>query len=239
MRHPTPPLTLFTVGVATLLAAGLGACSNEPTGPSRAIAARTPSFATGLPGNPSTALYKFNIIGVSSPKDVSLTNDQGKRMFVLLNGHSTINLQKGDFDIIDANATDKDGGLFQLPDPDPDNDGVVSYQVWVRTVGTPGGHANIKTCFTSDGTGAVEAGTFCSLETTVDLKRDAGKPAVYNVTKELLTACINTDLDPQCDQRVFLFDDGTSGWLWDYNNQGLKIAQVYFFPISQNIGLTP
>ncbi len=58
-----------------------------------------------------------------------LTGDNGQRMFVNLYGRSTIKPQEGEFDILDANATDNGGGLFQLPDPDPDDDGVTAYGV--------------------------------------------------------------------------------------------------------------
>lgn len=237
MRHPTPIPTILTLGAATVLAAGLGACSSEPTSPARSLGAGAPSFGTGLPGNPSTALYKFNMIGVSNPKDVSLTGDNGKRMFVLLNGHSTINLKEGDtFDILDANATDQDGGLFQLPDPDPDNTGTTWYGVYVRTVGTPGGKANLTSCVqgTVDGT----TGTFCSVD-TIQVERATGKPKTYNVSKQLLTTCVDTDGDGICDKRIFLFDDSGLSYWWSYDNNGVRVAQFYFFPIPQNIGLTP
>jgi hypothetical protein len=196
-----------------------------------------PLFGTGLPGNPSTALYKFNMIGVSDPKQASLDGDQGKRMFVLLNGHSTINLQKGDtFDILDANATDKDGGLFQLPDPDPLNTGVTTYGVYVRTLGKPGGSANLTSCVT--GTIDGSTGTFCSID-TITVKRDTGKPTVTNVSKELLTVCVDLDGDGTCDKRVFLFDDSLLDFVWSVDNTGLRNAQFYFFPIPQDIGLNP
>jgi hypothetical protein len=227
----------ISLSLVTLAAASIAACTNESTSPTRANPTGTASFGTGLPGNPSTALYKFNMIGVSDPKQVSLDGDQGKRMFVLLNGHSTINLQQGDsFDILDANATDKDGGLFQLPDPDPNNDGVTTYGVYVRTLGKPGGSANLTSCVTGtvDGT----TGTFCSVD-TITVKRDTGKPTVTNVSKELLTVCVDTDGDGTCDKRIFLFDDALLDFVWSVDNNGLRNAQFYFFPIPQNIGLNP
>jgi hypothetical protein len=229
----TAPLSL---GVFAFTAAGIVACSNETTAPSRA-ARGTPAFNTGLPGNPSTALYKFNMIGVSSPKQVDLSNDNGKRMFVLLDGHSTINVVKGDdFDILDANATDKNGGLFQLPDPDPDNDGTTWYGVYVRTLGTPGGKSNLTSCVT--GTVDGSTGTFCSVD-TIQVSRKSGKPQVFNVSKELLTTCVDVTGDGVCDKRIFLFDDELLNYAWSVDNAGLKNAQFYFFPIPQEIGLTP
>jgi hypothetical protein len=226
-----------TLGLSLVaLAAGLTACSTDSTSP-HAPAMGAHLFDTGLPGNPSTALYKFNMIGVSDPKQVSLDGDQGKRMFVLLNGHSTINLKEGDtFDILDANATDQDGGLFQLPDPDPDNNGITSYGVYVRTLGTPGGKAKLTSCVT--GTVDGSTGTFCSID-TIQVERKSGKPQVYNVSKELLTTCVDLDGDGTCDKRIFLFDDSLLQYAWSYDNNGLRIAQFYFFPIPQNIGLNP
>ena len=229
-------LTPRSLTALTFAAAALAACSSESTNPilhSPGAAVR----GTGLPGNPSTALYKFNMIGVSDPKQVSLTNDNGKRMFVNLNGHSTINLQEGDvFDILDANATDQDGGLFELPDPDPDNNGVTSYGVYVRTVGTPGGNAKLTSCVT--GTVDGSSGTFCSVD-TVKVERKSGKPQVYNVSKALLTTCVDLDGNGSCDKRIFLFDDSLLNYAWSVDNNGLRIAQFYFFPIPQNIGLNP
>jgi hypothetical protein len=200
-----------------------------------------PSLATGLPANPSTKEYKFNLIGVPRDKTASMTGDQGKRMFVKLWGKSTINLQEGPFDVIDANATDNDGGLFQLPDPDPDGDGVTSYGVWVRTLGTPHRSASFTSCVEGDpdgAAGAAPSGEYCSLE-TVTVERGTGKPKVYNVSKELLTICADLDGDQVCDKRIFLFDDGALDYLWYYDNNGLRNAQVWFFEIPQNIGLNP
>jgi len=232
MRSPASH-SLVAFALAT---AALAACSNETAAP-RLASPNIASRSTGLPGNPSTALYKFNMIGVSNPKQVDLTNDNGKRMFVNLNGHSTINLQEGDtFDILDANATDQNGGLFQLPDPDPDNDGVTSYGVYVRTVGTPGGKANLTSCVT--GTVDGSTGTFCSID-TIQVERKSGKPQVFNVSKQLLTTCVDLDGDGVCDKRIFLFDDSLLDFVWSVDNNGLRVAQFYFFPIPQNIGLNP
>ena len=73
MRHPT---THLSVGILTLAAASLVACSDSTTTPARTPGTGTLSATsgTGLPGNPSTALYKFNMIGVDNPKSVDLTD---------------------------------------------------------------------------------------------------------------------------------------------------------------------
>ena len=229
--------TTLSLGILALAVASLAACSSDTASTAPSSGQTVAKLGTGLPGNPSTALYKFNMIGVSNPKDVGLDGDNGKRIFVNLDGHSTINLQEGDsFDILDANGTDADGALFQLPDPDPDATGTTWYGVYVRTVGKPGGGANLTSCVT--GTVDGSTGTFCSVDTVL-VERKAGKPKVYNVSKQLLTVCVDIDLDTKCDKRIFLFDDALLDFAWSVDNKGLKNAQFYFFPIPQNIGLNP
>jgi hypothetical protein len=228
--------TSLSLGVAAVLA--LAACADhQATGPT---GDGNPAFGTGLPANPSTKEYKFNLIGVSGEKVPDMTGDNGKRMFVNLYGRSTIHLQEGPFDILDANATDNDGGLFQLPDPDPDDDGVTSYGVWVRTLGTPDRSAKFTSCVEGDpdGGGPAPSGEYCSIE-TITVERQAGKPRVYNVSRELLTICADLDGDLDCDKRIFLFDDDALDYLWYYDNNGLRNAQIWFFAIPQNIGLNP
>jgi hypothetical protein len=206
---------------------------------------RSPSVAqdNGLPDNGHDRLYKFNIIGVPREKNPDMTGDAGKRMFVKLEGQSKIYLQPGEFfDIVDANATDGNGGRFQLPDPDPDGNGETWYGIYVRPVGTPNRSATIGSCIEGDFDLTLPGDeTLCSTETKV-LVRDTGKPRVENVSKELLTVCLDTDLIVEanpCDVRSFLFDDSTVEYLWNYDNNGLRVAQVYFLEIPQDIGLDP
>jgi hypothetical protein len=101
-------------------------------------------------------MFSLNIIGVPNPKTVDMDNS-GHRIFVPLEGKAQINLQEGeDFAVIDANGTDKDGALLQLPDPglDPylvdgdmtDVNTKSAYSVLVRPLGKPGGWATITTC---------------------------------------------------------------------------------------------
>lgn len=217
--------------VAALAAISLAACSDTTTSP--VSAPTTPVFSNGFPDNGKATLYKMNVLGVPKGKTASMTGDNGKRMFVNLEGNSKIYLQEGPFDIIDANGTDANGATFQLPDPDPDGDGVTSYGVYVRPKGKPGGSAKLTSCMITD-TGE----ELCSTETTI-VVRGKGKPTVKNVSKDLLTVCLDTDGDGKCDLRSFLFDDKTAQYLWNWDNQGLKNAEVRFIEIPQNIGLTP
>jgi hypothetical protein len=101
-------------------------------------------------------IFSFNIIGVSKDKDVDMDNS-GHRIFVPLEGKAQINLVEGEeFAVLDANGTDRDGALLQLPKPglDPylvggdmtDVDTISDYSVFIRPLGKPGGWATITTC---------------------------------------------------------------------------------------------
>jgi hypothetical protein len=225
--------------VGLLAAAALLGCDAERTTVPTMEGSSAVAEGNGLPDNGHARLYKFNLIGVPRDKKPEMTDDAGKRMFVKLEGPSKIYLQKGEFDIIDANATDGNGGRFQLPDPDPDGDGETWYGVYIRPVGTPGGSATIGSCIEGDLDPTLEGDeTLCSTETKL-LVRGTGKPQVENVSKELLSLCLDTDDVLGCDTRSFLFDDDAMEYLWNYDNNGLRVAQVYFLEIPEPIGLVP
>jgi hypothetical protein len=117
-----------------------------------------------------------------------MTSDHsiGSRIFVPLEGNSKIMLSQGDFGVLDANGTDGTAS-FQLPNPDPENDGHTEYSVWARALGTPGGSSTTTTCATDivDGDGTEE--------------------------------------------RYPLFDDELEDYFWNYDNKGLKVAQLRFY----------
>jgi len=192
-----------------------------------------PAAATGN-GAPSGAHYNLNLIGVPKGKTADMTGDNGHRIFVKLSGSTRINLQEGaDFQVLDANGTDGNGAAFQLPNPDPDNDGVTAYSVYARALGKPGGSSVTTTCLTD------ELGeTYCSTENVV-LVRGTGKSSFLNVSKELLTVCLDTDLDGVCDTRTGLFGTATANYFWSYDNNGLKLAQLRFYEIPTVVGTTP
>ncbi|MGH7579697.1 MAG: hypothetical protein ACREM9_05955 [Gemmatimonadales bacterium] len=245
--RPHPPATAILLAATALLAASalLGCDAERSTTPGDPpTLGESPAVASGngLPNNGHDRLYKFNLIGVPREKNPDMTGDAGRRMFVKLEGPSKIYLQPGEFDILDANATDGNGGRFQLPDPDPDDDGETWYGVYIRPVGTPGGSATIGSCVEADFDATLPGDeTLCSTETKV-LVRGTGKPRAENVSKELLSVCLDTDQIVEanpCDVRSFLFDDETVEYLWNYDNNGLRVAQVYFLEIPQQIGLDP
>jgi hypothetical protein len=207
-------------------------------------------------GAPSGAHYNLNIIGVEKGKTADMDNGNGHVIFVSLGKTdrvtSKIWLTEGPFEVLDANGTDSNGATFQLPannceapvntgdNPDVDctNQDTV-YTVWVRALGKPGGSAIVNTCRT-DSTDVYDDATatdYCSteqLEVTSETGR--GKKSFENVTRELTTICVDwwDDIngvlgqDGLCDTREQLFDYQEDYW-WDYDNNGLRLAQLRFY----------
>lgn len=169
-------------------------------------------------GAPSGAHYNLNIIGVPQGKTANMTS--GGRIFVPLSGSTKILLSEGDFAVLDANATDG-SGAFQLPSPDPTGTGSTAYSVYARALGTPGGKSVTTTCATDPTTGEV----VCSTDSMV-LVRDSGQSKFTNVSKDLLyvTATIGGR-----QQTVPLFDTGLEDYFWQYDNTGLRVAQLRFY----------
>jgi hypothetical protein len=184
--------------------------------------------AAGLTGNGSPAGHEFqlNLIGVAKGKKTDTSNN-GRRIFIPIDGTTKILLQEGDFAVIDSNATDG-SGTFQLPSPDPDGDGVTEYSVFARALGKPGGNLKITTCgIDADGN------EICSSDSAV-LVRDGGRSKFANVSKQLLFVTADIDGDG-VEERVPLFDDSLEGFLWELDNTGLKLAQLRFVEVATNV----
>lgn len=188
-------------------------------------------------GSPSGAHYNLNIIGVANPKTADMDGTSGHTIFVALQGKSTIWLCEsgvdedcgdGSYEVLDRNATDSDGALFGLPNPDPDGDGTTVYSVFARALGAPGGQSWTTTCAT-DPSGELE----CSL-ITLHLERDKGQSKFDNVSKYLLYIYADVDEDGDV-ERIPLFWDGFQGFLWDYDNAGLRLAQLRFYECSSTV----
>ncbi len=181
------------------------------------------------PGNdsPSGAHYNLNIIGVPKGKSADMTGNSGRRIFVNLNGNTKINLTMGsDYQVLDANGTDADGALFQLPNPDPDNDGVTEYSVYARALGKLGGSVTVTTCAISKADGL----EYCSTESLVKVRVKGAK--FTNVSRELLY--IYADIGDGY-QRYNLFHDDLQDYFWNYDNNGLKLLQLRFYECSTNV----
>lgn len=227
MRKPPVYLVLAIIcaGVLTLAA-------SELIAPNSAVRAENSTLAMLSPGHggPHGPHYNLNIIGVPKDKTADMEGNQGHRIFVKLWGKSKILLAEGDdFQVLDANATDGNGGKFQLPDPVPEDDLVTTYVVYARALGTPGGWSYTTTCY-EDEYGEV----VCSGD-TLRLVRSRGQSKFQDVSKKLLTLWVDTDDDGIPDTRVGLFDDEAYQYFWDYDNEGLKLAQLRFYPISEDL----
>ena len=237
----------------------------------------------GIPDD-ATRLYKLNIIGVQKDKSADMDGNNGKRIFVKLDGTSAIWLQEAvdaennplpvdhpdAFAVLDANGTDEDGALFQMPKPglDPyvvgDKEGKdvwSDYSIYIRSLGKPGGWANITTCadlldssfadllpgkFVSVLNRAGAFGGWASVEQVGQAitERPKGKSTFTNVTAELLTIVfkvevnIGTEAEPEIIVvyvRVPIFDDIIENEYWEYDNHGLKLLQVWIYDNSTDV----
>jgi hypothetical protein len=196
-------------------------------------------------GAPSGPHFTLNIIGKDNAKKETMDCGNGHRIFVPLEGKSKIWLEASDdpdpqatpypqvdkdgFWVEDCTAWG-DGAKFYLPNPDPNNDGVTRYAVFMRVLGKPGGKVKMQTCATD----TVEGGQ--QIQVCSDLQiievRDKGKMSFSDVSAELLYiyAWIYDDAKDDWEyQRLPLFDDELEDYFWQYDNNGLRIAQLRFY----------
>jgi hypothetical protein len=249
MRRYRHSWTSLAATTCALVAAALAACE-VAVGPSSIVPSSiVPAFAFGN-GAPRGAHYNLNIIGVPRNKPADMTGNSGHRIFVPLSGTTRILLCESGaggeclsvegFQVLDANGTDGTA-KFALPDPDPDADGTSVYSVYVRALGTPGGHATNTTCGMGAGLdgvfGTADDEQICSV-IQLTLGRTKGKSTFENVSRELLYVYADVNGDGTLD-RVPLFSDALVGYFWEYDNQGLKLAQLRFYPCSTTVPLDP
>jgi hypothetical protein len=178
-------------------------------------------------GAPNGAHFNLNLIGVDKTNILPNDANNGNRIFIPLVGNGKIFLTEGStFNVIDADATD---GRAEYMIPAPENtynsDGTITpgiYQVFVRELGTPGGHGKLTTCYQE----TVDTVTteYCSTENVI-LLRTKGNSQFQDVTKQLTTLYIDG-------VRTDIFDDKNKDYLWSYDNNGLKNVQLRFYPIA-------
>lgn len=133
----------------------------------------------------------------------------------------------GDINLLEAcNPTDS------IPD--------ASYAVFARGLGKPGKDGtNPYAVMTTCGTDLVTGEIVCSTENTMNvgaLVRSNGKMIFKDVTNELTSLQVCT-VDPltglETCTRYALFDDNFIDFFWQYDNYGLKLAQLRFYPVGQ------
>lgn len=160
-----------------------------------------------------------------------------------------------DFAVLDANATAHhggDGALFQLP-----IDVSAEWVVFARPLGKPGGTATLTTCATVliDPDGIPDNGdeyeeVVCSEDSEIFM-REKGKSSFQNVSDTLLFLTLLVDPeddpelaeclgiadtpdfdDPAVEVTLPLFDPCLETFFWNYDNNGLKLLQLRFYPAS-------
>lgn len=142
------------------------------------------------------------------------------------------NGQDAEVQLINCNETVDTTTGDIVPVDETDIVPTASYQVWARALGQPGGSATMTTCATVQG--EIE----CSLENTVQT-RTKGQSSFTEVTNELtsllVSYCWEYDLDGNCISesltRVALFAGDTEDWFWNYDNNGLRLAQLRFYEV--------
>jgi hypothetical protein len=201
---------------------------------------------------PGDKEYQFNIIGTKA-KNPPMTNNDGHRIFVNLNGRSNIymtgdtdpvtdGLQCGNkFDVLDANGTDANGATLLVPCDPLTSDNLnpsVCYDVYATPLGSSG-TANVDvicsfndTCLGCNiGAGSCDTGTI-----DLPLARKSGKPVTQNITKFFrATGCIDVNGSGFCDAGDVSFGDewifnvpALQDYYWDYDNTGNRITQIRF-----------
>jgi hypothetical protein len=76
---------------------------------------------------------------------------------------------------------------------------------------------------------------FCATGGVLELDRIAGRNRFVNASRQLLTIYVDIGDGPR---RYGLFDDELEGFWWEYDNNGLRVAQLRFYPCSTDVGST-
>ena len=250
----------FAIAAVPGLAAAAVITAPATTTTASVVTTSTKTSATTGNGAPSGSHFNLNIIGVPKDKTADMNNNDGHRIFVqLIGGNKASDISGTDFStiskvntillthdplnesfkVLDANATDQNGAVFQLP-----VDVSTTWKVYARALGTPGGTAYMTTCATTDvtvtdpvtGATTVIKEVLCSLGTTLTLQRTNKNPTKFqDVTSNLLFVTLSaTDqaLTTCTKATVALFDSCLQNYFWNYDNHGLKLLQLRFYPAS-------
>ena len=183
-------------------------------------------------GAPSGSHFNLNIIGVTHDKSPNMNKGSGDVIFVGLGTSSDAVTTKillsqtadSEFAVLDKNGTDGEAS-FALPLPG-------SYTVWARALGTPGGQSKIATCATFIDPTTFTSTILCSTDNEVFV-RGKGKSSFRDVTSALTTITLvpGSAAELACGTpTVSLFAPCLQDFLWQYDNNGLRLLQVRFYP---------
>ena len=193
-----------------------------------------PAAATGN-GAPSGPHYNLNLHGVANGQNFSVAvGSNTKNIFAPLYGTCKINLTMGAFSVLNPNCVNSNAS-FQLPNPCvnwpttacPD----FAYSVWARALAGKG-TSSMQTCFTDTTTGI----TYCNTGYLVVNFSKVSPPKFTNVSKQLLSVCVvNPTTGVASTQPIF--GNPLYQYFWNYDNQGLRLAQLRFYPIPTPSGI--
>jgi len=157
-------------------------------------------------------------------------------------GVNKVFVQSGDgFQVLDGNACDANGASLQLPVDAANCRDCASamlpaptfrqYEVRARVLGKPAGTATITGCVAmreiDPVTQAEVATSLCSVgqnEIWVGSSR-----SFENVSRQLLTVCVDTSGDGVCDDRIGLFDSVGRDYWWSFDQAGRPHVQLVLF----------
>jgi hypothetical protein len=186
------------------------------------VSASQTSTGNGAPSGPN---FNLNIHGVA--KGQGFNGNNKNDIFVPLSGTCKIDLVRaplyGTFSVLNPDCVNNPPAAFELPDPCVDATGATtcpgafSYSVWARAL-SPRSQALMTTCYT-DTLGA----TYCNTDLTVTLKKSQ---QFTNVSTNLLQVCLSST-----GKQAAIFSDPLLSYFWNYDNQGLRLAQFRFYPI--------
>jgi hypothetical protein len=189
-----------------------------------------PAVSAVSPFQVNGAHYNLNIIGVKTSDQIKEVGDSmGHTMFVKLSGKTRILMSQdegGVFQVVDRNGLDGTARFNIAPG---------HYNVYARALGKPGGTVHMQANGTFDD--AVNGETLIMLG-YVDIARSTGKTQNLNINSLFyvdVTIC-TASLDGVCTEMTTYTDTWVFDipelleYYWDYDNNGLKLLQVRFYP---------
>ncbi|MGH7797034.1 MAG: hypothetical protein ACREQ2_19395 [Candidatus Binatia bacterium] len=239
-------LLSFTLSSAVTMA---GQGNDLPSGPRymlNVIAFDNCPAGDFIGSNRHMIAVKANFDSYSDPSQ-PLTGTQAGKLASELIKTNTIALTPGiDFQVLDGNGCSNGGAEFMLP-PNPytcpvDDINCLNtdptfqeYRVFVRLVGKPKTGIGVTSCATQTVTdpltGVTEDIIVCSTETVVKVRMTGKNNQKFeDVSKELLTVCLDTDADGTCNIRYPLFAAQLFDYFWQWNTSGKAHAQLVFIP---------
>ena len=184
--------------------------------------------------------YNLNIIGVPKDKTVpDMTGSNRHTVFVPLQSGGDIGRQVkiyyrpgSDFRVIDGNATDDNVAIIEVPASEL---GELCYDVYSVALGKPYGNAVVEAQCIIDG--LIGSCTDALLLDGFTVDRMKGKPQRENISDVFsATGCVDVNLTTMCDAgdlqftNVWIFNiPQLLEYLWDYDNDGLKLMQTRFY----------